>query len=84
MGLICIVKVFNDTDRVLLILLYDIWVKWITFQIPNGEVAAAAATAGTAVVVQGVDKYCGRYLNTDALLLDATVCCKLNTLLFNP
>jgi len=45
--------------------------------IPNGEVAAAAATAGTAVVVQGVDKYCGRYLNTDALLLDATVCSRV-------
>jgi len=45
--------------------------------IPNGEVAAAAATAGTAVVVQGIDKYCGRYLNTDALLLDATVCSRV-------
>ena len=58
------------------------------FQIPNGQVSTAAAPTvpitGTAVVVQGVDKFCGRYLNADTLLLDATVCCKLNTFLCNP
>ena len=58
------------------------------FQIPNGQVSAPATPTvpitGEAAVAQGNDAWCGRYLNTDALLLDATVCCKLNTLLFNP
>jgi hypothetical protein len=41
--------------------------------IPNGQ-AALTETAGTAVVVQGVNKYCGRYLSADAALQDQTVC----------
>ena len=83
MGLICIVRVFND--RVVLIFaIHDIKVKWITFQIPNGQVAAMQTLAAQAVVA-GVDKYCGRYLSADAGVRDAIVCCKLNTtLLCNP
>merc|ERR1739838_1132026 len=34
--------------------------------IPNGQAAQAAATAAAAVIVQGVDKYCGRYFGGDA------------------
>merc|ERR1712203_622244 len=42
--------------------------------IPNGQAAQAAATAAAAVIVQGVDKYCGRYFGTDAFVADGTVC----------
>jgi len=42
--------------------------------IPNGIAAQAAATAPLAVIPQGVDKYCGRYLGTDAFVADGTVC----------
>jgi len=42
--------------------------------IPNGIAAQAAATAASATVAQGVDKYCGRYLGTDAFVADGTVC----------
>merc|ERR1719418_53134 len=41
--------------------------------IPNGR-AAAIATAAAAVIVQGADKFCGRYLSADAGVADATVC----------
>merc|ERR1712008_540477 len=42
--------------------------------IPNGIAGQAAATAPLAVIPQGVDKYCGRYLGTDAFVADGTVC----------
>merc|ERR1711997_1015611 len=43
--------------------------------IPNGLVGAtAAAVAAAAAVTQGVDKYCGRYLNAQAETADLTVC----------
>jgi len=42
--------------------------------IPNGQAAQAAATAAAAVIVQGVDKYCGRYFGGDAFVADGTVC----------
>jgi len=44
--------------------------------IPNGQATAIAATftAASATVAEGVDKYCGRYLGTDAFVADGTVC----------
>merc|ERR1712008_652274 len=44
-----------------------------SFGLNNGA-SAAAASAPLAVIPQGVDKYCGRYLGTDAFVADGTVC----------
>jgi len=48
--------------------------------IPNGvatTLADAPADVGVAVVMAGVDKYCGRYLGANAATLDGTICSRV-------
>ena len=55
-------------------------------QIPNGVDSGTAV--GTAAVVEGDDKFCGRFLSATAggATADATICCKLNMyfIMLNP
>merc|ERR1711971_1013417 len=46
--------------------------------IPNGVAATAATAVGTAAVVQGADKFCGRYFSAIASgVADATICSRV-------